>query len=91
MPTFRTFGTWLRAYAGDGPIGDLRDDFLSDCRRRNILVSSIKTGAEMDALMRKTCWEWGCRRIPLEGYKALEEACILYGDPWRRERDEHDY
>lgn len=89
MPTSRTLGTWLRAYAGSGPIRDLRDDFLADCRRKKILASSIKTGSEMERLMYRTSREFG--GVPCSGaFEALEEACILYGDPWRNQCNEDD-
>ena len=89
MPIHRTFGTWLAAWPENDPIGDLRDDFNSDCRRKQILASSIKTGAEMERLMYRSSWEWGCVSCQ-EALSALEEACILYGDPWRKESDEDE-
>ena len=89
MTNYRTLGTWLRAYQGCDPIGDLRDDFAYACRSKNILASSIKTGVEMEKHMFQAAYEHGS--TPCEdAWEALEEACILYGDPWRMDRDEDD-
>ena len=89
MPIYRTFGTWLLAWPQDDSIGDLRDDFNSNCCRKQILASSIKTGAEMERLMYRSSWEYG--GVPCqEALSALEDACILYGDPWRKESDEDE-
>jgi len=85
MPNYRTFGTWLRAYQGDDPVGDLRDDFKDHCSWKNIKPSSIKTGDDMESLM------YSGLAAPCDGaIDALQEACILYGDPWRIELDEDD-
>jgi len=90
MPIHRTFGTWLRAWPEDDLIGDLRDDFAADCRRKKILPSSIKTGSDMESLMYRSSFEYGATPCS-EAFEALEEACILYGDPWRKESDEDEY
>tara|TARA_B100002019_G_scaffold264706_1_gene253718 strand:+ start:708 stop:980 length:273 start_codon:yes stop_codon:yes gene_type:complete len=85
MTNYRTFGTWLRAYQGDDPVGDLRDDFKDHCRWKNIKASSIKTGDDMESLM------YSGLASPCEGaLDALEEACILYGDPWRKDSEDED-
>jgi len=89
MTNYRTFGTWLRAYEGDDSIGDLRDDFVDDCRSRNITASTVRTGAEMESMMYRTSLRYGITPCQ-EALEALEEACILYGDPWRIERDDED-
>jgi len=69
------FGKQLAAYRGDDPVGDLSKDFLLDCKIKQIRPSSIKTGAEMRMLM----GVMACH----EALEALDEACELFGDPYR--------
>lgn len=74
------FGTQLAAYRGDDPIGDLSEDFLCDCRVKGIDPSSIETGEEMRNLM----GYMACT----EALEALDEACELFGDPYRYFQDD---
>ncbi len=65
------FGTWLGRYTEAGPIGDLKDDFLRDCRVLGIPPAVFKAPADV------------CRRLEANGacseaFEALSEAAELF-------------
>jgi len=43
----------------------------------------------MESFMYRSSFEYGATPCS-EAFEALEEACILYGDPWRYVRDEFE-
>lgn len=65
------FGVWLHRYKGDGPVGDLRDDFRLDCQMERIHPAAITTPEEARWRLMSS---GACR----EALDALNEAAELF-------------
>lgn len=79
----KSFGAWLKAYKGDDPIGDLRDDFLRDARHQKRRPSTYKMPTDLQNRM----YTLGACS---DAMKALREAADLFGKPLPAEDEEED-
>lgn len=67
----KNFGVWLKNYSGDGPIGDLRDDFLRDIKDLEWKPSDFHTPDLLAIRMQR---QGACP----EAMEALTEAALLF-------------
>ena len=72
----QSFGEWLLDYSGDGPIGDLRDDYARDYRV--LLKPQGRDHVESPELL---MWRIGLMQGCSEAKQALKDAAVLYGQP----------